>query len=229
MLVVRSGDVLFPLQLFPNLSVFPFDLPGLAFQLDRLTAKVFQRGFANLLLDTEPFAQDGVIFQLLHCRFNQALPVFCQYLFVFFDPFLEAAYNPGDSADDTRRTSDDVTAHDAADPAGHIADAAHQLGDSGKGTAQSLVKEFGSVSSHRDTISHFIALLGQEACLVGIRKSVPLVDQKDYSLASLLDRSVKLLVDLLLHLVKVACVELAERLFQHVAVVKLYIDLDSFE
>ena len=155
--------------------------------------------------------------------------VFRQYLFVFFDPFLKAAHDAGDASDDARSPSDKVTAHDAADPACHIADAAHQLGDSGKGASQRFVEELGSFSSHRDAVSHFIALLGQEACLVGIRKSVPLVDQKDYPLASLLDRSVKLLVDLLLHLVKVACVELAERLFQHVTVVKLYIDFDSFE
>ena len=155
--------------------------------------------------------------------------VFRQYLFVFFDPFLKAAHDAGDASDDARSPSDEVTAHDAADPACHIADAAHQLGDSGKGASQRFVEELGSFSSHRDAVSHFIALLGQEAYLVGIRKSVPLVDQKDYPLASLLDRSVKLLVDLLLHLVKVACVELAERLFQHVTVVKLYIDFDSFE
>ena len=148
MLVVRSGDILFLLQLLPDLSVFPLDLSGLVLQLDRLTAKVFQRGFANLLLDAQPFAQDGVILQLLHRRFNQVLLVFRQYLLVLFDSFLKTAHNPGDPADDARRSSDDVAAHDTADPTCHISDAAHELGNSGKGASQRLVEELGSVSSH---------------------------------------------------------------------------------
>ena len=139
--------------------------------------------------------------------------VFRQYLFVFFDPFLKAAHDAGDASDDARSPSDEVTAHDAADPPAISPTLPTSWAGSGKGASQRFVEELGSFSSHRDAVSHFIALLGQEACLVGIRKSVPLVDQKDYPLASLLDRSVKLLVDLLLHLVKVACVELAERLF----------------
>ena len=65
--------------------------------------------------------------------------------------------------------------------------------------------------------------------MVRCRKFTPLLDQQDNPLPCLLDRSVDLLVDLLLQLVEVAGVEFTERLFQHVAVVKLHVDLDPFE
>ena len=128
---MAGRDILFVLQLRPDFGILLRDVAGLPGQFRAHPGEILDGRFVYLLRQAEPFAEDGIVFQLLHFRLHERKEVVVQYLLVLLDTLLYAADDAGDASQDTGRTTDHVSRHDATDAAGDVANIADQLGRCG--------------------------------------------------------------------------------------------------